>query len=842
MNGIDFKSKNPTILVIFGATGDLMSRKLVPALFHLHRKKLLPPLFQIVGFSRQDISDEEFQSRVKKAVGRSRKKTSVSPEPIESFSKLFIYSKGFFEKKSGYKDLAEVLGYRDNEWRTCANKLFYLAVPPQYYKVILKNLTYSGLTEPCSPEEGWTRVIVEKPFGRNLKTAEELDALLGKLFKEEQIYRIDHYLGKETVQNILAFRFSNYFLEPAWDKHSIEDIRIRLLEAGGIEGRGGFYDTAGALRDVGQNHLLQLLALFTMENPLRFDAESIRRKRAETLNSLKIFSKKDVERFTVRAQYEGYRNEKNVKSNSSTETYFRITAFLDTPRFEGVPLYLESGKMMPESKAEVIVTFKHPSPCLCPINRQHYKNVLRYQIQPKEAITTSFWVKRPGAEMVMEEKDFSFDYKSAFSKELFIDAYERLLLDAIAGNQTLFVSTDEIAASWKFIDPISNAWRKNSAPLLFYAKKSHPIFEETDFQKSKRGTSNSFKKEIGLIGLGKMGRNMAFRLLEKGWRVTAFDKAVRGRTRTSRGLTQTPEKITVADSVKNLVKVLKKPRVIWLMVPAGAAVDETIFSKSDKGNTAGSLSLIRANGGIKDSLSHLLDAGDTIIDGGNSFYEDSIKRAKKLKKLGINFLDVGVSGGPAGARYGASLMVGGQKSAYDSFEDLFRDLAVPNGYEYMGKSGAGHFVKMVHNGIEYGMMQAIAEGFNVLRTADLRGFTPTPKFGVGASADKRRKLQYKFDLKKIADVYNHGSVIESRLVKWLEKAFSEYGENLEGISGSVGHTGEGEWTVKTAKKLGVPAPIIKAALDFRIQSKKNPSYIGKILSALRNQFGGHKVK
>ncbi|MBI4086098.1 MAG: glucose-6-phosphate dehydrogenase [Candidatus Liptonbacteria bacterium] len=369
MNGTDFKSKNPTILVIFGATGDLTSRKLMPALFHLYRKKLLPPLFQVVGFSRQDLSDAEFQSRVKKTIGRS-KKNGATVEVVESFSKLFIYSKGFFEKKKGYKDLAELLGYRDNEWRTCANKLFYLAVPPQYYKGILKNLTASGLTEPCSPEEGWTRVIVEKPFGRNLKTAEELDALLGKLFKEEQIYRIDHYLGKETVQNILAFRFSNYFLEPAWDKHSIEDIRIRLWETGGVEGRGGFYDTAGALRDVGQNHLLQLLALFTMENPGKFDAESIRRRRAETLNCLKIFTKKDVERFAVRAQYEGYRNEKDVKSDSNTETYFRITAFLDTPRFEGVPLYLESGKMMPESKAEVVVTFKHPLPCLCPVEGQ----------------------------------------------------------------------------------------------------------------------------------------------------------------------------------------------------------------------------------------------------------------------------------------------------------------------------------------------------------------------------------------------------------------------------------------------------------------------------------------
>ncbi|MBI4086099.1 MAG: NADP-dependent phosphogluconate dehydrogenase [Candidatus Liptonbacteria bacterium] len=454
---------------------------------------------------------------------------------------------------------------------------------------------------------------------------------------------------------------------------------------------------------------------------------------------------------------------------------------------------------------------------------KHYKNILRYQIQPRERITTSFWVKRPGAEMIMEEKDFSFDYKGAFSKELFVDAYERLLLDAISGNQTLFVSTEEIAASWKFIDPISRAWKKNSASLLSYAKKTLPISEELD-------GSGLSRKEIGLIGLGKMGKNMALRLLEKRWNVIAYDVSPEARQEIIlKGGVAT-------NSIPELVGQLELPRTIWLMVPAGKILDEVIFGTSAKLSAdPEQRRRVGSNG-----LAALLAKGDMIIDGGNSLYEDSIRRAKKLKKFGISFLDAGVSGGPGGARNGACLMVGGEKSAYDKREDLFRDLAVSDGYEYVGKAGAGHFVKMIHNGIEYGMMQAIAEGFDVLRTADLRGLNPSTR--LRASADKRGKLKYKFNLKKIAGIYNRGSVIESRLVGWLKNAFEEYGENLERISGSVGHTGEGEWTVKTAKKLGVPAKVIEDAFKFRVQSAKKPSYVGKILSALRNQFGGHKAK
>jgi glucose-6-phosphate 1-dehydrogenase len=470
----DNKSFLPTIFVIFGATGDLARRKIIPALFALWENKLTPEMFQIVAFSRRELTDDLWREQVIDILGKKAES--------DKFANIFTYRQGFFDKQNGFKNLSDFLGYKDNEWRVCSNKLFYLAVPPQYYKKIFNNLAASHLTDPCSPEEGWTRVIVEKPFGKDYKTAEDLDILLGRLFKEEQIYRIDHYLGKETVQNILAFRFSNSFLGPAWNKNYVESIDIKIHERGGIETRGDFYDATGALRDVGQNHLLQLLALFTMDNPKSFDGPAVRKERAEILKSLDILKSKEVDKFGFRAQYRGYSNEKGVRVDSKTETYFKIKVFLNDLNWNGVPIYLEHGKRLKETKAEVVVTFKHDTPCLCPLGK-HYKNVLRYEIQPHEGVRMSFWVKRPGVEMVIEEKDFSFSYKTAYRGEEHLDPhvapYQKLLLDAFAGNQTLFVSTDEIKASWKFIDPIAKHWRNSKEQIHIYKPKSDEVFKKS---------------------------------------------------------------------------------------------------------------------------------------------------------------------------------------------------------------------------------------------------------------------------------------------------------------------------------------------------------------------------
>ena len=459
----------PTIFVVLGATGDLMRRKLTPGLFHLYKTGHLPSLFQVIGFSKDAYTQESFREMVAGIV--KEKVRGADPAGIEQFRRFFVYQQGLFEENEGYQNMATFLGQKDGEWKVCANKLFYIAASPQFYETIFRKLASSGLTKPCSPEEGWTRVIVEKPFGKDLQTAQKLDELLGKLFREEQIYRIDHYLGKETVQNILAFRFSNSFLDPAWNRDGIERIHIQLWEKEEIGDRGGFYDGIGALRDVGQSHVLQLLALFCMGNPGTFEADQVRKKRAAILRSLKIWKGQEVEGQTLRGQYEGYLLEKGVDQNSKTETYFRIQTRIEGKLWEGVPIILESGKAMPEDRVEVTVTFRHPIPCLCPADR-HYQNVLRYRVEPKEGIRISFLVKKPGPAMILEEKDFIFDYKEAFGEEQIADAYERLLLSVIRGDQTLFVSTEAIMAEWEFVDPIVRAWQNNLVPLQRYRKNT----------------------------------------------------------------------------------------------------------------------------------------------------------------------------------------------------------------------------------------------------------------------------------------------------------------------------------------------------------------------------------
>jgi 6-phosphogluconate dehydrogenase len=299
--------------------------------------------------------------------------------------------------------------------------------------------------------------------------------------------------------------------------------------------------------------------------------------------------------------------------------------------------------------------------------------------------------------------------------------------------------------------------------------------------------------QIGYFGLGKMGFNMVLRLLEKGYDVVACNRSPEPIKEAAKAGANT------AYSCSELAKSLTPPRLVWVMVPAGKAVDDVIFGEGN--------------------LISNLESGDTVIDGGNSFYKDSIRRGKELSKKGINFLDVGVSGGPGGARAGASIMVGGDKKVYKKLEPLFRDLAVGESYGHMGPQGAGHFVKMVHNGIEYGMMQAIGEGFEVMK-----------------------KAPFKLELKKVTEVYSRGTVIESKLIDWLKSAYEAHGENLEEISGSISQSGEGLWTSQVAKDLGVPIPIIEGAVKFRKDSQKKPSYTGKVVSALRNQFGGHEVK
>ncbi len=468
----------PTVFIIYGATGDLMGKKIVPALFHLYKKGKFPHLFKIIGVSRRELTDEQFIDYIHQLLIKHSKE-KMTNEQIQKFLTFFLYHRGDFEDMSSYKSLAERMGIIDGQWNVCSNKLFYLAVPPQYYKRICEHLASSGLTIPCGPDEGWTRVIVEKPFGHDYKTAEDLDVFLATLFKEEQIYRIDHYLAKEMLQNIMTFRFSNNLFENEWNNGFISKINIRTWETIGAEGRGAFYDSVGALRDVGQNHLLQMLALVTMDRPKSLGAEDIRRARADLLSQLEILSHEEIKNGTFRAQYKGYKNISGVDPHSKKETFFRVKARLASARWSGVEIMMEAGKRLPLRK-EIEVILKHPSPCFCPPGTPHFKNRIIFSLEPKEGITIEFRSKRPGLDNNYSHRKLNFVYRRVNERVQYVEEYEKLLLDCISGNQLLFLSTPEIQACWKYIDPIIEAWNENIVPLTEYAPDTRQAITMAD--------------------------------------------------------------------------------------------------------------------------------------------------------------------------------------------------------------------------------------------------------------------------------------------------------------------------------------------------------------------------
>lgn len=454
-----------------------MRRKVLPALYYSYKQGELPTMFTVIGFSRREWSDDEFRTYVRGVLEEHADK-SMRDEELEPFLALFKFQRGTFEDPKSYEELKNTFDACDGAWKVCSNKLFYLSAAPEYYDVILNELHSSGLTEPCDPEEGWTRLIVEKPFGMDSGTAKTIDDLLGKLFKEQQIYRIDHYLAKEMLQNILTFRFANNLFEMQWGSALIESIRIRVHEKIGVEKRGAFYDGVGALRDVGQNHLLQMLALVTMEHPASFDADIIQKKRAEILQTLNVLSDDDVKQATFRAQYEGYRDIEGVAHDSETETYFKVRATLGHPRWKGVPIFMESGKRLGEPLKEIVVTFKHPSPCLCPPDGPHHKNEVIFRMEPREEILIEFWSKKPGFSFATERREFHYMMRETSARVQYVEEYAKLLLDCIRGDQTLFISTAEIHAMWRFVDPIIAAWHKGVVPLSTYTPDTRNVLEE----------------------------------------------------------------------------------------------------------------------------------------------------------------------------------------------------------------------------------------------------------------------------------------------------------------------------------------------------------------------------
>lgn len=464
---------DPTIFVIFGITGDLARGKLVPALFDLYLKNRLPQKYQIVGYSRRDFSESEFREFVTELL--EYRIGDVDKNSVTEFSKHFTYSKGLFEDEQAYRTLGSHLKELDEiHFGKCSNKLFYLAVPPTHYENILNNLASSGLTIPCGGEEGWTRILVEKPFGTNVQSAKNLDMLLGRLFKESQVFRIDHYLAKETLQNILAFRFSNSIFEPLWNRDYIEKVEINLFEHDTIESRASFYDETGALKDVGQNHLLQMLALIAMERPDFQFPDTTRQARAEVLMNLHPMTPELAARDAVRGQYEGYPEALHVPG-SETETFFSIPAYINSKRWKDVPFILTSGKGLNENRVEIKIHFRDVNPGSF-MPKQYLSqevNQLIFTIKPEEKISILFWIKIPGFENRMEPKKLTFTYGDGGEMVVVPNAYERVLHDCIAGDQTLFPSTDEIMGQWNFIESVLESWK--DLPIHVYKRGSDAV-------------------------------------------------------------------------------------------------------------------------------------------------------------------------------------------------------------------------------------------------------------------------------------------------------------------------------------------------------------------------------
>ncbi len=463
--------KIPTdqILIIFGASGDLTKRKLIPALFELYNQKLLPQKFVVLGVSRTQLSDEDFRGRMDEFLPENKQ--------AKQFKTKLYYQSLAVTESSDYKKLEDRLNNLQEKYKLAANYIFYLSTPPSMYTIIPENLCKAGLTKST---DYFRRVIVEKPFGTGLESAKKLNISLLKCFSENQVYRIDHYLGKETVQNMLVTRFSNGIFEPLWNHNYIQRIEISSAESLGVEGRGGYYDHSGAMRDMVQNHLLQLVGFVAMEPPGVIEADAIRNETLKVFQALRPIKEEEVKHHVIRGQYiaskikgeqvVGYREEPGVDPLSRTETFLALKFYIDNWRWAGVPFYIRSGKKLPTRVTEIVVHFKKvPHQLFGSLpNYQAVNNQLIIRIQPDEGILLKFGMKTPGAGFNVQTVNMDFHY-SDLSEEQLPAAYERLLLDCMLGDATLYSRGDAVMEAWKFVQPIINAWESDpSIPIYGY--------------------------------------------------------------------------------------------------------------------------------------------------------------------------------------------------------------------------------------------------------------------------------------------------------------------------------------------------------------------------------------
>ena len=454
-------SEGITTIVIAGASGDLTRRKLVPGLFSLHCKGRLPQGVQVVGFARTSYSDDEFRQLMWTAMQEFRE-LAVRKEEWAKFAKSIRYVRGDVGELEDIARLGKWLEEAEGEARP-ANRLFYLSIAPQLYGKAVLNLGTRGLAQE---DTGWRRVVIEKPFGWDLRSAQALNQVVQQVFDESQVFRIDHYLGKETVQNILVYRFANTIFEPVWNRNYVDNVQITAGETVGVGTRAAYYDRSGVIRDMVQNHLLQLLTMIAMEPPSAIDAESLRNMKVDVLKAIRRWTPDEAVKHAVRGQYRGYASEEGVEPVSTTATYAAIRLYVENWRWKGVPFYLRTGKAMAEKVSEIVIQFQRPPHVMFPLgpSQDLTANILSMRLQPDEGVHLTFEAKIPDEGMNMRSVDMEFHYESAFAGQAMPEAYQRLLQDALEGDSSLFIRSDHIEEAWRIVDPLVQAWEDSPTP------------------------------------------------------------------------------------------------------------------------------------------------------------------------------------------------------------------------------------------------------------------------------------------------------------------------------------------------------------------------------------------